>query len=358
MKGIRAINSLNTTIARSGLFSIAVRNYYPQKSFYLSEDFRKEIVKKLDPVAHEFSEHKALKHPLFVYLEERSKEGFTAKQFLIYRDNFFRRSQLEIPSIASTLRASVLYGDFDAAVLGFKNLSNKMGGGNVKKIHSQLLLESHNIHGIRVFGLDPVARMTDVEKSEVLLPEVEEYRKAKEDIFTRQYPVIAGNTWAHELAADSMLDNFRKAFFDPYKSYYEPKEYKNIARFFTVHKDQLREDKSVEKQHEKMARKTVESACLESLTHIEQVREGGLIFLDHQAKLWDGMLRELEKARNIVEIIKPRESREVIQKIDNYNEPQQKSGNISEAPNTIIKKASAKRAGYQSDIEENRKSRS
>lgn len=298
---------LNTAIASSGLFSVTMR-YYRESgdTRLLPEELKKEISKKLDPVAEEFTEHVALKHPLFDYLREQSLEGFTSRQFLVYRNNFLRRTQLTIPSIAQMLGASVTYGDFEAAILTFRNLSDEMGNGEVSMMHAKLLLESHNIHSVRVFDLDPVVRISDTEKSTVLVPEVEEYRKAKGDIFFRPYPYIAGNTWAHEFAADAMLDNFKEAFFTPYFGFYTEEEFERVIRFFTVHKDEFKKDGNVEQQHEEMARRSVESVCLEGLAHVQEVREGGLIFLNHQAKLWDGMLREIEKARNIGEIVKPK----------------------------------------------------
>lgn len=350
MKQPHFIKNLGLTIAKSGLFSSAARSFHSQKSFFLSEDFKKEMTKKLDPVAQEFYEHRALKHPLFDYLSEQSQEGFTPRQFLIYRDNFFRRTQLTIPSIASTIGAAMEYGDIYAAVLAYRNLTDEMGGGDVKNVHSQLLLENHNIHGMRVFGLDPLDRITDVERSKVLLPEVDDYRKAKEEIFKRPYPYVAGNTWAHELAADSMLDNFRKAFFDPYLGLYKPEESKYVMKFFDAHKDDSRKDGDVEQQHEKMAREAVESACLESMANIGQIREGGLIFLSHQEKLWDGLLREVEKAKHVGDVIRPQPMNSAIA-VNGINEhdKNQKEGRDSEVPNTSITQAILKKSKTQNN---------
>jgi hypothetical protein len=310
MRQFTSLVSSSEALVRSGLFSIAARNYHSRNNFRFSTNCQKEITRRLEPVSQEFSEHKALNHPLFTYLSEQSKEGFTPKQFLTYRDNFFRRTQLTIPSIASTIRAAMIYGDFDAAASAFKNLNDEMGGGDVKNIHSQLLLENHNIHGMRVFGVDPLDRITDVENSKLLLPEVEEYRRAKEQIFNMPYPCIAGNTWAHELAADSMLDNFRESLFDPYLDHYTKEEADHVMKFFTAHRDDSIIGGNVEEKHEEMARESVESACLEGLSHIEQVREGGLIFLDHQEKLWDGLLREIEKARLVGNVVEPKAEKE------------------------------------------------
>lgn len=335
---------LNRIIGKPGLFSVVVRNYYNStENFSFSENFKKEVAKKLDPIAEEFFEHRALKHPLFAYLSEQSSEGFTAKQFLIYRDNFFRRTQLTIPSIALTVKAAVTYGDFDAAALAFRNLKDEMADGDTKNIHSRLLLESHNIHGMRTFAINPVDKMTDVEKSNVLIPEVEEYRKAKEEIFTKPYPFVAGNTWAHELAADSMLDHFRKSFFTPYLGLYSEKESAHVMRFFNVHKDDSREGGNIEQQHEKMAREAVESACVESLNNVEQVREGGLIFLSHQEKLWDGMLRELEKAQHVGKIVKIKPAVNLDNDKTDENKRKTISNSNSNIPKTSIAQATSEK---------------
>jgi hypothetical protein len=159
---------------------------------------------------------------------------------------------------------------------------------------------------MRVFNINAVYPLSEARKSKNLVPEVEEYRKAKQQAFEQAYPFIAGNTWAHELAADDMLDNFRKAFFAPYQGYYTPEEYRKVTEFFTAHKDDSVKDGDIEAQHERMARGAAQRACKENLTNISNVRRGGLTFLFHQEKLWDGMLREIEKARSQGEIIKPK----------------------------------------------------
>ncbi len=297
---------IQNNVTRAKLFSSLVRHYSQQNNFLLSSEFTKEIQAKLDPIEQEFSGHRAVKHPLFDYLSDQAQEGFNARQFLIYRDNFFRRTHLTIPSIARTIAASAEFGDMHAASLYLENLRDEMGRENEDLIHSKLLLESHNIHGIRVFSIDPMPRLIDVKDSKFLLPEVEEYRKQKHEIFSMPYPFVAGNTWAHELAADKMLDNFKRAFFDPYIGYYKEPEWLNLTRFFTVHKDDSIHNGNVEEQHGEMARISAELLCKEGLSNLSAIKEGGLIFLSNQEKLWDGLLRELEKAKSITTTIKPK----------------------------------------------------
>lgn len=272
----------------------------------ISSDLEEEFIKKFDPIATEFLNHRALNHPFFDFLEEQSKEGVTSKQYEIYRDNFFRRTELTIPSVARFIEKAAMSGDPQAVIDTIRNLNDEGGYGDIKKMHSNLLMKSHNIHGMRVFNVDPIYQISDAGKSPNLVLEVEEYRKSKQESFDREYPYVAGNTWAHELAADDMLDNFRKTFFEPYQGYYTPEEYDKLTEFFTAHKDDSIEGGDVEAQHERMARGAAQRACKDSLQNIAEVRAGGLEFLNSQAKLWDGMLREIEKARSQGEIIEPK----------------------------------------------------
>lgn len=300
----RSASSLQS-IAKAQNFSSVAKKMYSTGFSGISEELEYEFRKKFDPIAEEFSNHRALNHDFFKYLEEQSKEGFTPKQYEVYRDNFFRRTELTIPSIARVIEKAALSGDPQAVIDTIRNLNDEGGYGDIEKMHSNLLLKSHNVHGMRVFSVDPVFPISEVAKSPNLVPEVEEYRKAKQASFDQSYPYIAGNTWAHELAADGMLDNFRKTFFSPYQGKYAPEEYKRVTEFFTAHKDDAVVGGDIEAQHERMARGAAERACKESLANVAEVRNGGLNFLGHQAKLWDGMLREVEKAKSVGEIVKP-----------------------------------------------------
>lgn len=66
----------------------------------------------------------------------------------------------------------------------------------------------------------------------------------------------------------------------------------------------------------------------------------GLIFLDHQAALWDGKLRAFEKARHVGEIIKPK-SREV--QVVQENKASQRV-EVDQQPSSEVKVKSAQKA--------------
>ena len=259
-----------------------------------------------NPVFEEFKAHRALNHPFFDYLRDQSKDGFNSAQFDFYRANFLYRTELTIPSVARAIEKASLSGDLQTVADTVRNIYDEGGYGDPEKIHSKLLLDSHNEHGFKVFGLPRVVAMRDVKRSPLLIPEVSEYRRSKIAVFTRPYPFIAGNTWAHELAADEMLVNFREAFFEPYKGYYTDKEYDKLIEFYKAHKDDEVDGGDVEAQHERMARGAAERSCKENIRNIPKMRGGGIEFLDRQADLWNGFLREMENLQTKGGPIKPK----------------------------------------------------
>jgi hypothetical protein len=248
-------------------------------------------------VAFRFTNHQALNHPFFDYLKEKSQHGFNSIQWQIYWHNFARRTELTIPSVATSIKNAALEGDMKTLAYSVRNIYDEGGYGDPNKIHSQLLLNSHNQHGSKVFGVNPLCSLRDAKKSPFLVTEVEEYRKAKFAAFKKSAAAFAGNSWAHELAADRMLINFRNAFFEPYQGYYTEEGYFNLIEFYRAHRDDTIEGGDIEAQHEIMTRNTAERACKANIKTIAIIEREGLKFLDLQSNLWYGMLREMEKAQ-------------------------------------------------------------
>jgi hypothetical protein len=265
-----------------------------------------EFQTRFTEVVENFKKHQALNHPFFDYLKEKSQDGFNSIQWQIYWHNFARRTELTIPSVAISIKNAALEGDMQALAHGVRNIYDEGGYGDPKKIHSQLLLNSHNDHGFKVFGVKALSSLRDAKNSKFLVPEVEEYRNAKFKAFERSPASFAGNNWAHELAADSMLINFRNAFFEPYRGYYTEEKYFDLIEFYRAHRDDSIEGGDIEAQHEIMTRSTAERACKENIKTILIIEREGLKFLDHQSNLWYGMLRKMEMAQSIGGPIKPK----------------------------------------------------
>jgi hypothetical protein len=283
------------------LFGAATRMYSTRARVHslssLSESEEKFRI-AFDPVMEEFRAHRAMNHPFFDFLREQARTGFNARQFEIYRDNFFYRTELTIPSVARAIEKAALEGDMQAVAETIRNIFDEGGYGDPSKVHSKLLLDSHNQHGQRIFGITPLAELKDARRSKLLIPEVQDYRRSKQAVFNRSYPYIAGNTLAHELAADGMLVNFREVFFDIYRGYYEEAVYNKLIGFYTAHRDDTVVGGDVEAEHGRMAQAAAERACRENVKNIQKMREGGLEFLDRQAALWDGMQRAIEQAKD------------------------------------------------------------
>lgn len=273
---------------------------YPKESF----DNREEFEERLNDIADVFKNHPAINHPLFSYLAEQSDSGFNKMQYAIFYTNFLFRTKETIPSVAYALARAALEGDYSTVAMHGKNLGDETGYGNPDNVHSQLLMDTHNVHGKRVFDLDPLT-IQDLKTSILITPEVREYCEMKAEIFRKSYPHIAGNMWAHEFAADDMLTNFKEAYFEPYKSHYSEEEYEKLMKFFDAHRDDSVDGGDVEAEHERMARQAVYFACKGDIRKLDAVLEGGLMMLDCQAKVWDSILRETQKFENWMEKVAP-----------------------------------------------------
>ena len=259
---------------------------------------------KLNEIADIFQSHPATNHQLFSYLKDQSDTGFNKFQYAIFYNNFLFRTKETIPSVALALARAALEGDNATVAMHGRNLGDETGHGNPDHVHSQLLMDTHNFHGKRVFDIDPIT-IQDLKTSILITPEVKEYCEMKEEIFRKSYPHIAGNMWAHEYLADDMLTKFREAYFEPYKSHYTEDEYKELMKFFDAHRDDSVEGGDVEAEHERMARQAVYFSCKGDIKKLDAVLEGGLMMLDCQARVWDSILRETKKYEKWMEKVPP-----------------------------------------------------
>lgn len=323
-------NSLTSILHRS--YSTRTRARPIHSSQISNNNVEDRFKREFDSAAQELMQHRALNHDFFQFLKEQSQSnGFNARQFVIYRDNFFYRTELTMPSVARAIEKAALSGDFQTVADMVRNIYDEGGYGDPNKVHSRLLLDSHNEHGEKIFGIDRLERLKDVKKSMFLLPATHEYRKSKIAVFNKSYPYIAGNTWAHELAADGMLDNFRKAFFDAYAGYYgAPENYKRVIGFYEAHRNDDVKDGDVELQHERMARSTIERICTQNIDNIPKILEGAIEFLDRQSDLWSEMMNAIEKAKDKGVPVLPRRTFIKIEEIKD-----------DDVPNTSVASASS-----------------
>ncbi len=251
--------------------------------------FKKANFAKFKELEEFVLSHRAIHHPLFDYIKECSKEGFTKKQYQIYRDNYLFRTMYTIPSIAYLAATAALHGDTDTLALVGKNLFEECGNGNPTKAHSHLLFFSHNQHGKTIFDLEPI-QIFNVPFQSTIINEARLFIKQEKQLYqNKNYCIALGTAFAHETAAHPMLTNFYGSIFLPYMNYYTEEEYYNITEYFLIHTSGL------ELNHANNAKYSAEKMAT-NLDNLNLLGEGCALFLDSQSILWDGLYRELKLA--------------------------------------------------------------
>lgn len=229
-----------------------------------------------------FQDYEDKSQPFFDYLATYAQRGFTAEQFLIYRDNFFFRTLSTIPSIAKLMIAAAYNGDYATIADAGKNLFDESGLGNADRVHSALLEHSHNFHGEKMFNLPPI-KLIDVKDSKHLVNQVQQYRKVQTSLYeSEKYALILAVSFAQETVASSMLRNFYESLFVPYKNAYTDTEFESIALYFLAH------IQGVEQRHAEDAKQAVLRECSDLHT-VNLCVQGMLEFLNAQSDLWMGM---------------------------------------------------------------------
>lgn len=258
----------------------------------MTEVFRlRNIEQAIEQAAKdELSKYEASSQCFFNYLEQLSKDSFNRKQFQIYRDNFFFRTSSTTRSIFRVFLAAALNADYTTRSSIGENLFDELGRGNPEKRHLTLLEKSYNFHGEKVFGL-PRISVQEVEQSPFICEEARYFREIQKSLYCHKYyQVVLGCSFAQEAVANHMLESFYKTLFLPYKFLYN-EDFEQVSEYFLTHITGL------EKNHAEKAKQAIFRAC--SNEHaLQLVVEGISRFLNAQAVLWKGILREMIKAQS------------------------------------------------------------
>jgi hypothetical protein len=111
----------------------------------------KEAAKRASAILKEFESHPANNHEFFKYLEDLAKQGITPEQFLVYRDNFFYRTDKTFLLLAIHAAKAINNHDYRALANVGRNFADEAGHGDLEAVHLKLLEEGHNLHGQIVF---------------------------------------------------------------------------------------------------------------------------------------------------------------------------------------------------------------
>ena len=288
-----------------------MKNFISVPKFYFSQLLKispYEFNKIFSETESEFKNHPAYNHEIFSTIKEiTEKEGINGRQFLIQRDNFLKRTSDTILSVNKTLEAATKEGDSKTVSETALNLYQEGGSGDPKRVHYELMLNSYNKFGGKIFGVPDVKRFKDLDKSSVILEETHQFHKTLKRIYKLSYPGIIGALFAREMVADDMLEGFREAIFEPYKNYFNKDEYGEIMEYFKEHRDEDRDGGKVEQLHGEMAKNSAYRASSMNKEKLKEMRGGGILFLDVQAKLWDGMLKAIVEAEKYGVKIPPKQ---------------------------------------------------
>ena len=192
-----------------------------------------------DQLIEKIDQHPANNNQLFDYMREQSKVGFTPAQYDGFRANYFARTIGTADAVTKALSRAIKEENNQAIVEIGGNLADESGvKGPEGDNHPQLLKDSFNILGRRVFGL-PVINFKDASKSPYLLPEIVQYRKMQNSVYadSSPWPTIAGCMYLHEKLAYPMLVNIFEHLVKPYQGYFEdkPEQWQRICKYFDAH---------------------------------------------------------------------------------------------------------------------------
>lgn len=240
-----------------------------------------------------FSDYWFSSQSFFGYLEAFSSKGLNRKQFEIYRDNYFFRTASTPESIFRLVKAAALCSDFATFQTASENLKDELGRGSPNYSHLQLLETAYNVHGKTVFALEEIT-IAKIESSALICPEAVQFRTTQKSLYeSSSYLTVLGCSFAQELAANEMLEVFYKTLFKPYQHCYPRQKFQRISRYFTAHINGL------EAAHAEQARQALVRNC-RSLSDLALMIEGVNGFLQVQAALWNGILREMQRAGEVL----------------------------------------------------------
>ncbi len=233
--------------------------------------------------------HSAIKNPLFDYLKDSARDGFTPLQYRLYRDNYIYRTCQTVISVAHTTIAAAKNKDMETLATAGKNLYEESGMGVFLNSHLQLLSTSHNLHGDYIFGLAPID-LKDVFLSPYILPETKNFIAVAERLYTHEnYPTVLGASYAQESAAVHMINDFYQSLFLPYKGHYNKFDFQRVDQYFADHLN------GMEENHAHNASVAIEQNSQTS-KELAQALEGVIGFLDAQSQLWTALHKAMQKA--------------------------------------------------------------
>lgn len=241
-----------------------------------------------------------LHHPLFDYLAQSSRLGFTPEQFCVYGRGYLEACGQVIPLFElAAARAEVQRDQVSLKILK-ANLEEEYGmqasgQADEAKVHSSLARKSHHVHAQRVFGIEP-AQFDATPVSAAAAHYILRQRAIYEDT---SYFAVIGACYVDEKGSTGMMEKYYEAFFAPYASQYTAKQsFDGVAEYWRAHMEEL------EAAHAKDIKRALLANCT-TMEHINAIKRGCEALLAEQGLLLDGVLAALKAAEKVGELVLP-----------------------------------------------------
>ena len=219
-------------------------------------------------------------HPVFdtEYFTAICDYSWNKDGYAVHRANFFDRTALTVPAIATVCARAAEAGDQYTLTFFSYILSEESGNGDPERSHPLLMETSHNLFGENVFGLEPL-RVCEAKDSALIVQGTRQYKARLRRLCNGSYQRLLGTAMALELHAEHMLSHCRTAF-RAHAARCRTSEFgRDIEVYFNVHLN------GVEARHAADARKCVEINC-KTDGDVAELTAGAEETLAAQMEMW------------------------------------------------------------------------
>jgi hypothetical protein len=270
---------------------------------------KRSLLFKIDKAAHENPEIRLqakaalekidraidvlLHHPLFDYLAQCARIGFTPQQFCIHGRGYLEACRQVIPLFEKAAARAKEQGDKISLDILNQNLDEEYGRlpsgeQDEGKVHTNLARQSHHVHAQRVFGVDPQHF-----EATAITPAVMSYIERQLELYSDpSYFAVISACYVDEKGATGMMAVYFKTLFEPYANHYPSRQaFDDVAEYWRAHLNEL------EAVHAKDIRRALVANCT-TTDHVKAMTQGSESLLAAQHKLLDGVwvaLTEAEK---------------------------------------------------------------
>ncbi|MFV5345684.1 iron-containing redox enzyme family protein [Acinetobacter oleivorans] len=245
-------------------------------------DCKGTISAELDEFITKMDDHEIFQNNYFKHLTSTS---WTPESYILFRDNFFYRTELTVKGIAHVCSRSAFENDMDTLVLFTHILSEETGMGEKAKCHEIFMENALNVFGAAEYNL-PEMKVQQAKNSHRIIAETLQYRDTIQGLITGSYPRMLGAVMALENHADKMLTVFREAFRFNNKNL-DPNEFvKKVEVYFNAHIEN-----GVEDRHAQDAKQCVHNNCNDQ-EDLDEIKFGANETLKAQLKMWNAMFNQ------------------------------------------------------------------